>query len=316
MNRKFLTAAAVLLSAAGGFFAGKSLESRRIPPSSPGFIHIRNANTRSNYESIHHIRAAQALSSGAGVRIGILDDGFGIDAYGDLYGEHRDFRLPPAPESMAGEAWHGYWMACAAREIAPEAEIIPMGVIVSGNEGAQTDALIRAVRWAAENGVDVLTYSQAQLSAENQARLLPVLEEAFNAGVLTVFLHFPGGHNILPSDNDPRSPELLSANNALVNVYDYDYSNIRWTGLPAGEHALLIDDEREAFLSVSAKAPVTAGVIALMLSACPDMDRSEAASLLRETSYHYEDGEWNMEYALDAAEAVSRCRDRKSKGTE
>lgn len=81
------------------------------------------ANSRATYFTMHNIAAAQDLSRGGGVRVGILDHGFGFDSHRGLYADGVDFRDNGA---LSAYAEHGYWMALTLREIAPDVEIVAL----------------------------------------------------------------------------------------------------------------------------------------------------------------------------------------------
>lgn len=54
-------------------------------------IHFPDANSRETYDTIHHVSEAQKISTGKGVKVGILDWGFGFEDHRELYEDGKDF---------------------------------------------------------------------------------------------------------------------------------------------------------------------------------------------------------------------------------
>lgn len=86
------------------------------------------ANLRDTYDTIHHVRKAQALSVGQGVKVGIIDWLFACDHYPALYAGCADISGEPALLRQADG--HGRWMAETIREIAPGCCIFAINGVV------------------------------------------------------------------------------------------------------------------------------------------------------------------------------------------
>ncbi|MFO8175801.1 MAG: hypothetical protein R6T96_16070, partial [Longimicrobiales bacterium] len=92
-----------------------------------------DANSRPTSFSVHNLHRARELASGAGVKVGILDHSFGLDAHPELYAGGENFQTGMWGETFREQSHHGYWMALALREVAPAAEIYALNTY-SGDE--------------------------------------------------------------------------------------------------------------------------------------------------------------------------------------
>lgn len=110
------------------------------------------SKSRDTYNSIHNIAAAHKLSKGKGIKIGILDWGFGYQEHSSLYTNGLDFTCNHYNFNSVSE--HGYWMANALWEVAPECEIYALGTFILNAEDKWVDALIDAINWSIENKMD------------------------------------------------------------------------------------------------------------------------------------------------------------------
>ncbi|MBI2837848.1 MAG: peptidase [Acidobacteria bacterium] len=260
------------------------------------------ANKRETYFTIHNLRAAQGLSTGRGIKVGILDHSFGTTLHPKLYAEGRNF-VKGDEASLSEHEWHGYWMAAVLREIAPEAEIYALNIIVFDDPAATMDAMSRAIDWAVERRIDVLTYSQEAVKGEPRTVLDRALDRAHKAGIVTTFIHCSEPGNILPSGlwsgtDDGREPD--------VNVLHYDYSVVfidEYRKAVAGEKTWY-----QPFLSVSSTSPVVGGVVALMKGLKPDLTPAQCKAILRETARPLEFEGETAPRTLDAGAAVSRVK--------
>lgn len=247
----------------------------------PPVLYFPNANSRPTYFSIHHFREAWAVSDGTGVKVGILDHSFGLEIHEGLYAGGRSFHTDDWGDAFETGSHHGYWMARTLKEVAPGVEVFALGTY-SSDEDAKVDAMIQAMDWAIENDLDVLTYSAQRFSPELRERLDAAVDRAHANGISTVFIHYPHPGNILPtwlgpmSGDDEREPDL--------NILQYDYSVVftkqfaEW--MEAGS-----DSGYRPFLSISSTSPVTAGAVAILKAARPELTPDEIKALLMETGY-------------------------------
>lgn len=282
---------------------GLTLVSGGETPEIPFVFVFENANSRPTYFSVHGIEAAQELSKGRRVRVGILDHYFGTDVHSQLYAGSANFLGDDAVEKLTTVAEHGFWMAKTLHEIAPEAEIYALNV-ASRDENQRAGAISRAVDWAIEHDLDVLTYSHRRFSAEVRATVDAAVERAHDAGVVTVFIHYGNPKNLLPGGmfaalEDGREPD--------VNVLHYDYSVLftEWYGeiQTSGKSSR----GYRPFFSISSTAAVTAGVVAMMLSLEPELSPALCREILRATARPMTFEGENVSRVLDAAAAVTRA---------
>jgi hypothetical protein len=246
----------------------------------PPFIHFPNANSRPTYFTIHNIWDAWEISRGSGVRVGILDHSFGLDVHEGLYAGGETFQTDDWRESFRNESHHGFWMASTLREVAPEVEIYALGTY-SSDETTRVDAMIKAIDWAIEHDLDVLTYSAARFSDANRIRLDEAVDRAIASGIVTTFIHYPHPGNLLPTWLGPRTGD--DDREPDVNILHYDYQLIfterylDW--LQRGS-----ESGHRPYLSISSTSPVTAGFVAMLMSVKPDLAPADYKRILMETS--------------------------------
>ncbi len=258
------------------------------------------ANSRVTYFTLHNIAAAQEISRGSGVRVGILDHGFGLEGHRDLYADGVDFR---GNDALSAYAEHGYWMALVLREIAPDVEIYALNTW-SRDETEKVDAMIAAIDWAVANDIDVLTYSAQRFTEENRGRLDEAVDRAIENGIVTTFIHYPHPNNLLPTGligmtgDDEREPD--------VNILHYDYTVVFPEWYREAQQGKTRPGWRP-FLSISSTSPVTAGIVAMMLSADPSLTPRECKEILMTTGRPIEFERSSAPRAVDAAAAVRKA---------
>jgi hypothetical protein len=239
-------------------------------------------NPEDSYSTVHHLRSAHDLTLGRGAKVAILDHSFVINAHPELYSGFQDFQLGEGEAEVAQPTYHGYWMALALHEVAPEAQIFALNTF-SPDEMERVEAVVRALDWAIENDMDVVTHCAAGFSTEARAILDPAVERAVGAGVIVVFLDYEHPLNLLPAvmgqdlEEGTREPDL--------NIFSYDCTldlgNITVGLLDTGDSDLV---ERRPFLSRSSAAPVAAGLVALVRSVDSTASPTRVKEVLKGTS--------------------------------
>jgi len=265
--------------------AGFAITQAVLTAHAPATLYFPNANSRPTYFTLHNVHDAWTISKGSGVKVGILDHSFGYDVHPGLYAGGKNFQTGNWGESFNNVSHHGFWMASTLREIAPEVEIYALGTY-SSDESDKVDAMVRAIDWAIDHDLDVLTYSAARFSPENRTRLDSAVDRALMKGIVTTFIHYtfihyPHPGNLLPTWLGPRTGD--DEREPDVNILHYDYSVVftkqyaDWMqhGTGAGYRP---------FLSISSTSPVTAGFVALLRSVRPDLKPKEVKRILMETS--------------------------------
>lgn len=264
----------LLLSSAGALSQG--------PPTveAPPVLRFPGANSRPTYFDVHNIREAWEISRGATAKVGILDHSFGYGSHDGLYAGGANFQEGEWGASFADNSHHGFWMASVLREVAPEAEIYAL-CTYSDDEASKVDAMVRAIDWAIEHELDILTYSARRFSEERRPKLDRAVERALEHGIVTIFIHYPHPGNLLPtwmggpSGDDERIPD--------VNILHYDYSVV-FTRQYADWMERGVESGHRPFLSVSSTSPVTAGFVAMLKSVAPSLSPEEYKRILVETS--------------------------------
>jgi len=260
----------------GGSAATEETERQEIP----GTLYFPNANSRPTYFTIHNIHEAWAISKGTGVKVGVLDHSFGFKVHPGLYAGGQNFQTGGWAESFDEVSHHGFWMASTLHEIAPEAQIYALGTY-SPDDSPRVDAMIRAIDWAIEHDLDVLTYSGGGIDPEHRTRLDRAVDRALEKGIVTTFIHYPHPGNLLPTwlgprdGDDDREPD--------VNILQYDYSVV-FPGQYADWMRRGRASEYQPFLSISSTSPVTGAFVAMLKSVRADLTPADVKRILMETS--------------------------------
>ncbi|WP_344462057.1 S8 family serine peptidase [Kitasatospora kazusensis] len=131
-------------------------------------------------------------STGAGVRVFVLDSG--IEAAHPLVGgvdrsvaalptgDGRHEIVDEEPVDLSG---HGTACASIVRRIAPGASITSVRVLLHGLRGSG-DALLTGLRWAVEQGADVINLSLSTAKPECDLALREIADRAYFAGCVIV----------------------------------------------------------------------------------------------------------------------------------
>lgn len=264
-------------------------------------INFPDANSRENYYSMHNIEEAHQISTGSGVKVGILDWGFGFEEHEGLYAGGKDFTTYSYHEDNFNHtSEHGFWMAQTLKEVAPNAEVYALGTFVPDSEEEWVDAMIDAVHWAMDEGIDILTLSHQEISDENRQRFDAEIDKAVEQGIVTAFIHYDNPNNILPWGIWSDGGEEYYDRAEDINIFQYDYNT------------LFLDNYREAvkdpefegnykdqlYTSVSSMSVVTAGFVAMLEEVDDTLTPAEYKAILVETSRP-------MEYAGERAEHVA-----------
>ena len=246
-------------------------------------LHMGDANSRADYFSVHNIWPARARATGKGVKVGILDWCFDYDNQPEYYAGYQDFTGIPILPSQGPE--HGYWMTTVLREIAPDAEVYALNVYNSFlSEDKWVDAMVRAIDWAIEHDLDVLTLSNRRVREEARGPWDAAIERAYAAGVVTTFLHTPHERNLMPGFMSEETGETAGCD---VNIFHFDYNTLlaRYLKQHLESPGIFTSGEDEFFLSTSSTSPVLGGFVALLLELDPGLTPDQCREILVETSY-------------------------------
>lgn len=261
-------------------------------------VNVPDSNSRDNYFTIHNLKEAQKVSKGEGIKVGILDWGFGFLEHDGLYAGGSDFSTWKYHDDNFNHTnEHGFWMAQTLKEIAPEAEVYALGTFNPDSEDEWVDSMIEAIGWAQEQKLDILTLSHQAISEKNRGRFDEAVNKAVANGMVTTFIHYDNPNNILPwgiwSDNGgyKRLPD--------INIFQYDYNTVF-----LNNYASIMNDadfnakyKSELYLSVSSMSVVTAGFVAILKGIDNTLTPAQYKEILINTSHP-------MEYEGDKAEHV------------
>ncbi len=262
---------------------------------------LQGANSRETYFTLHHVKEAQAITKGKGCKVGILDHSFGMTLHSNLYAGGKNF-VVDSDEFLTKREWHGYWMALVLHEIAPEAEIYALNTHSFKAPESEADAISKAIDWAIQQRLDVLTFSHAAIQGEKQKTLNAALDRAHAAGIVTTFIHTRHPGNIMPTglfagfgNDDGREPD--------INVLHYDYTVIfveEYRKLKSGKKTWW----NPPFQSISSTSPVLGGVVAMMKSLHPTITPEQCKNILRETAHPMNFEGEKPPRVLDASAAI------------
>jgi hypothetical protein len=291
----------LILIGIGGFLLGmRFAKSSSANSSSLWNICIPQANSRDTYFTIHNINEAHKYSKGKGIKIGILDWGFGFSKHRALYAGGECFN--GYRDNFDENSEHGYWMASVLKEIAPECEVYALGTFIPNDETSWIDAMAKGINWAIENNIDILTLSHQQITNKNRDRFDAIVNKAITNNIATTFIHYDNPNNILPymlgnRHSYKRAPD--------INIFHYDYNtlliNEYMNYLEKGDEAA----KSRLYLSLSSTSPVTAGFIAILKSINGRLTPREYKNILVQTSYQME---YNGEYADHVVDIGSAVR--------
>ncbi len=270
---------------------------------------FNDANTHESYETIHHIKEAQEISTGKGIKVGIIDKYFGIEKHKILYVKGVDFTDSPNNLNLIDE--HGYWMATTLKEIAPDVEIYALNARANSPEKTAA-SIIQSIDWAIKNNLDVLTYSAEQFDPENRKLIDEAVQKAIEHNIITTFIHYTYPDNILPYSFFVKPPSYDREPDIKVYHKDYNVLNTIFYDryIKSGRNPKSGDEI--PYFSISSMSPVLAGVIALIKETNPDLSSNKIKKILSETSKTINYNDREIENVLDAYAAVNYSLNHKT----
>lgn len=88
----------------------------------------------------------------------------------------------------------------------------------------RSEYLVKAIDWAIENGINVLTYSHARFHEKFTARVDNAINKAVENGITTTFIHCDSPENIFPYACFTYNNSQKFRRETDVNIYHFDYN--------------------------------------------------------------------------------------------
>ncbi|MEW9510609.1 type VII secretion-associated serine protease mycosin [Streptomyces bacillaris] len=291
--------------------------------------------------ALHTDRAWQT-TKGAGITVAVLDTG--VDgSHPDLVGQvlpGKDLVGFGATRGDSSWALHGTAMAgiIAGRGngpgradgvlgIAPEVKILPVRVILESKDPARAKArktrgtaLADGIRWAADNGADVINLSLGDdsESAHPDPGEDSAIQYALSKGISVVASAGNGGEKGDRISYPAAYPGVIAV--AAVDEYGThaSFSTRRWyaTVSAPGVDIVVANPDGHYYIEwgTSAAAAFVSGAVALVRAAHPGLDPAQIKKLLADTARDAPDGGrddargYGMVDPAEAIEAGSRLR--------
>ena len=258
-------------------------------------IIFSNANSRETYFTLHKVKEAHRISQGKGIRVGIIDWLFGKETNSSLY--NGFFDVTNCEESFYNQCGHGYWMAIVLKEIAPECEIYAIhGCMYENdkttfeNETSRISYFEKAIDWAINNKIDILTYSHARFSEEFIDRANSAINKATSNGIITTFIHCDNPNNLWPFGCFPFYNAQNFKRNPDFNIYHFDYNQLnlfqygKYQDL-MNKHERIKSGNDLPYFSFSSMSPVLGGFVAILKSIKPNIILNEVRTILNNSTY-------------------------------
>lgn len=246
-----------------------------------------------DYFSIHNVNEAHKYSKGKGVKVGVIDWLFDAKDNGRLYAGKVD--LSGNLETLEEIKGHGFQMAATLKQIAPECEIYAINAISPDYNSPDfrdknAKLLMKAIDWAIEKKLDILTYSQQQIPEEYKTELHEHIAKARNAGIITTFIHCDDELNFWPYGCFEFREQKYFKCLPDFNIYHYDYNYINEKLTQEFNEKIKNSIEIKSgneipHFSLSSTSPVLAGFIAIIKSLDKTLTPEQTKTLLNNSAY-------------------------------
>ncbi|KIF73651.1 serine protease [Streptomyces sp. 150FB] len=259
-----------------------------------------------------HTDQAWRTTQGKGVTVAVLDTGVdgthpdlggqvlpGKDmiGFGAKEGDRSWARHGTAMAGIIAGHGHGTGNEDGVVGIAPEAQILPVRVILEGTDPARAKArsskggaLAAGIRWAADHGADVINLSLGDDSASAHPEMGEddAVQYALAKGAVVVASAGNGGEKGDHISYPAAYPGVIAV--AAVDRYGTHaaFSTSRWysTVSAPGDDVVIADPDRHYYegWGTSAAAAFVSGAVALVRSAYPDLTPAQIKQLLIDTA--------------------------------
>ncbi len=239
------------------------------------FYFFKNGNkkAKTSYQTVNGSLGIKPKLTGRNVKIGIIDWLFGDENSFNFAG-----RVDLTKSGFLNNCEHGFAMASTLKEIAPDSLIYAINGInrdIIKDDQKRVEILEKAVLFAIENNIKILTHSHAKILDETANKKLDkVLKRASKNGIITIFLHCENKENLCPVSTT-YSGKMKSN---FFKIFEYDFNFLNPVAYEKWIESNKTDNTQ--FLSWSSMGVILAGFVALMLEKKPELTQKEIISLL------------------------------------
>lgn len=265
-----------------------------------------------------HTEEAWRTTKGAGVTVAVLDTGVEADhpdlagnvltgkdlvGFGASEGDRAWARHGTAMAGIIAGHGHGPGNAEGVMGIAPEARILPVRVILEDGDPSRAkarstrgNALAEGIRWAADNGADIINLSLGDdsASAHPEPGEDEAIQYALRKGVIVVASAGNGGEKGDRVSYPAAYPGVIAV--TAVDRYGTraPFSTRRWyaTVSAPGVDVIIADPDHKYYegWGTSAAAAFVSGAAALIEAARPGLTPAQVKRLLEDTARNAPDG--------------------------
>lgn len=294
-----------------------------------------------------HTQEAWQSTKGGGITVAVLDTGVEADhpdltgnvltgrdmvGFGAKEGDRAWARHGTAMAGIIAGHGHGYANADGVLGIAPEAKILPVRVILEDGDPERTkarntrgNALAEGIRWAADQGADVINLSLGDDSAS--AHPEPAEDEAvqyaLKKGSVVVASAGNGGEKGDHISYPAAYPGVIAA--TAVDRYGTraSFSTRRWyaTVSAPGVDVVIADPDHKYYegWGTSAASAFVSGAVALVKGAHPGLTPAQIKKLLEDTARNAPSGGRDDSRGfgfIDPAAAIKAAADLEPEGLQ
>jgi subtilisin len=229
--------------------------------------------------------------TGAGIKVGVIDSGIDDDhpAVGGRVGRFVGFVEDDEGVVSAIEAPHrdafGHGTACAGiiRGLAPACELYSIKVLGAGLRGKGT-VFAAGIRWAVEQGLDVVNLSLGSTKAEYFGLFHEVVDAAYFKNVILV----TAANNVPVTSYPSLYATVLSvACHEGQDPYEYYYNPappVEFGAPGINVTVAWLNGQQQTVTGNSFSAPHITGLVAKILSKHPGLRPFEVKTILRATA--------------------------------
>jgi len=267
--------------------------------------HADQVRERQYWIADYGIDRAWSITRGAGVRIAIIDtgiDGSHQDLLGAVVGgtDVSGLGSSNGQTPVGSDRRHGTMVASLAAGrgnngtdgvigSAPEAQLLSVSMSFGGGDVSPDDQIAKAVRWAVDNGADVISLSLTRNTRDwpeswdrafshAAANDVVVIAAAGNRGSGTVAVGapatMPGVLTVGGVNREGRASDTASAQGITIGVMAPSEGLVG--AIPGGNYV--------SWSGTSVATPIVAGIVALVRAAYPNLDAANVINRVLQTA--------------------------------